>query len=175
MARRLLSLSATARRVLWLVMAAVGVNSCVYATPIRGSVDEDEAPFYFPAGVEPSPRSEVVVDLSAAAATSFRVEIYDRAADDDLEYIWTLVTPSGPFQVVRDELRGGQRIGEVTVYSVPELTLPACQFPLQADGDEAAVELEIVDPIPEDQRFAAEADAYRILVRWTIRATGDCT
>lgn len=175
MARRLLIPMPTARWALSGLWSAQMAISCVYAPPIRGSVDEDEAPFYFPNGVEPSPRAEVVVDLSAGAPTAFRVEIYDFDADDDLEYVWTLVTPSGPFQVARDELRPGQRIDDVTVYPVPELSLPACQFPLQSDGDEAAVELEIIDPIPEDERFVDEADAYRVLIRWTLRATGDCT
>ena len=164
-----------------LLLFASLLASCVYGPPIYGrETPPDNAPFYFPSGLVPSPFNDVVVDLGAGDTRTFGVQVFDRDPAEELEYEWTLLSPALDVEAVLGSglLRDPSAINDVYAWQVPRITFQTCQGTvagfLSEEGDELTFELTIRDEIPEDQRFDETASFYEIVIRWNVVALGNC-
>jgi hypothetical protein len=156
-------------------------TACVYGPPLRGrQAPPDNAPFYFPTGIDPSPFEPVLMDLSAGDSRSFGLQVFDTDPDDVLRYTWTLTIPDLAIAPIlaQGELGAGSPLSTIASWQVPGIQFQTCQGALlnllSEAGDEVALELTITDEIPEDQRFDDSATAYEIVVRWNLVAVGQC-
>jgi hypothetical protein len=166
----------------WLVLPCVStLTGCVYGPPLYGrDAPPDNAPFYFPSGLVPSPFNDVVVDLAAGDTRTFGVQVFDRDPDEELEYEWTLLSPSLDVEAVLGSglLRDPSAINNVYAWQVPRISFQTCQGTvagfLSEEGDTITFELTIRDEIPVDQRFDDSAGFYEIIIRWDVVALGNC-
>ncbi len=157
-----------------LACAALGTG-CPFGPPILERTEFDSGPFFFSDGVSPALDDPVLLDFSDPTfAQAFDVEVYDWNRDDDLEYAWSYVVDDATFGVGNGVLTTTQQLGDVSVYSVPTLTVQSSSLFLREPGDEITIRLDVIDPIPEEQRFDTFADAYRIQLQWQVRGDGAC-
>jgi hypothetical protein len=167
---------------LWFVLLLVTVlTSCVYGPPLYGrETPPDNAPFYFPSGLVPSPFNDVIVDLGAGDTRTFGLQVFDRDRDEELEYEWTLLSPALDVEAVLGSglLTDPSAINDVYAWQVPRISFQTCQGTvagfLSEEGDEITFELTIRDEIPEEQRFDDSASFYEIIIRWNVVALGNC-
>jgi len=148
-------------------------TACPVAPPLVQPSSFDSAPFYFPDGLDPNPDEDVIVQLNQLDRVELSADIYDWDEGDTLEYVWTLRRGDLSTQST-GVLRSPTFIDGVYAYRVFPQAIESCGLLLNQENDVVTVRLEIIDTIPESQRFNPSADSYRIVISWRIVARGNC-
>lgn len=155
---------------------AVVASGCFYVPEINPVPEElDTPPFVL--GFEP----DVVVDLRVAEAVRFAADaVYDFNAFEEIDWRFTMfLSPDDAFPFVLDsgELRRRetQAFADVTEYTGPSISLPACQVfePARGNGSLVALTLTLEDPLPASQRREG-FERFEVSYTWRVRVIGEC-
>ena len=134
----------------------------------------DSAPFYFPAGLVPSPSADIVLDLSAGERQSFSVDVYDWDPNDVLAYRWSFTSSDFIGELGSGELRSPSPINDAWVHRVEPVSIATCGEFLRREGDVVLLRLDVFDEIPERQRFDEFAESYQFSIGWRVVGSGEC-
>lgn len=164
----------TARSTRWLVATLFAfAAACIVPPPLGEPRIFDSPPFYFPDGINPSPNSDVILQLDLTESVELTADIFDWDEGDNITYAWTV--RRGDFETISSGLLSNpSRIGGAFVYAVPPVRIESCGLLLNRDNDVVVVRLDIRDTIPESQRPAVGADTYRIVIEWRVVGRGNC-